>query len=301
MEKGGFFKLSIVTNKFNFTLWLAIIGICVFVIYMYLIDFMSPTLLVTALDIGQGDSILIKTPLGQTILIDGSLSPKKLNEKLSNELSPLTTKIDYVIISHHDKDHIGGLLGISNKYHIKHIIDPEISFSKQPKNTKWLAEMQKVNPNILYPKSNKDIEIEPGLYLDFLYPINNWDNPKLVNESLVFILHFGENSFYFGGDSEEPQENIIIHSGQNIQADHYKVSHHGSKSSSSIQLLNQMKAKSAFLSYGFHNQYKHPHPSIIERLNSYNIPYFSTGGTGNIIYKCSFTLCSVFKENRNSL
>ncbi|MDR1700199.1 MAG: MBL fold metallo-hydrolase, partial [Lachnoclostridium sp.] len=103
------------------------------------------------------------------------------------------------------------------------------------------------------------------------------------NASVGIVLSHGNNQFIFTGDAEEESEYNMLRSNENIGADVYKVSHHGSKSATSIEFLDRVNPQYAVISCGDDNSYGHPHEQTLDRLHSKNISLFRTDEQGDII------------------
>ena len=186
------------------------------------------------LDVGQGDSCLIRTINNKTILIDGGdgggdydYGEKVLKPYL---LDHGITKIDFIIISHFDSDHVGGLLTLMNELKVGRVI-----ISKQSKITDNYERFK----NIVKEKHIKALIVEKGdtfkldedLYIDILWPNSKnfiLENP-LNNNSIVFKLCYKDFSMIFTGDIEELAETELVKEYQNtnkLRADVLKVAHH---------------------------------------------------------------------------
>ncbi len=247
-------------------------------------------------DVGQGDSILIKTPLSQNILVDTSYSPGILKQALSKNISLGDSTIDYLILTHHDKDHIGGLSYILENFNVRFLIDPRSMGMSQDSVKEDVERMIWKNKIPVLPIfSDSDLEIEPGVILDFIMPDSvtavAWNSFKSSNKSVTFILRYGDNSFYFGGDNEKDAEIAILKLPFDLKSEYYKVSHHGSKTSSIWEFLEANNSKFAMISYGKNNRFGHPHKEVTDRFNDFGIKWFGTGGGGDVIIECDLREC----------
>lgn len=204
---------------------------------------------ITFIDVGQGDAILIKTPFNQeNILID---TGTKFNYyKLKRSLNAYGVyDLDYLILTHSDKDHSGAIYDLFNDYDIKKVI----------------TDHQDIKTNKLYLKSLNE---------------NIYDNPN--DNSLVYYLKYNDLSFLFTGDISKRIEEKIIHKYPSLKVDILKLSHHGSKTGTSIHLLNNYDIKIGIISTS--GMYNHPHEETINSLNKFNIKYYSTKEKGNITF-----------------
>lgn len=268
--------------------------IIVFLLILSLIQafHVKQELLVSVLDIGQGDSILIKSPNYHNILIDAGPDNSVISA-LSKELGFFDKSIDLFILSHPHNDHYNGFFEVLDKYKVKKVILSGI-YTEDKKYKYLLKKIKEKNIKIDIASSEKDIQISKNLFLDFIFPkkneglvgkkINNLNNSSVVLK-LVRISDKlkKEPLFLFTGDAEKEEEFEILLSGQDISAKILKVGHHGSRTASSLVFLNAIKEKEAVISYGKDNKFNHPHAETLEKLK--DIPVKNTVDFGNVSYK----------------
>lgn len=235
------------------------------------------------IDVGQGDSALIITPQNQKILIDGGPTPN-LGEKLSPYFSFFDKKIDLVILTHPDSDHLNGLIPLIENYSIQQVILPLVSKNNSPYEF-FLKSLQDRNITYSFGNSQTDIQLNKDTSIDFLYPfpqsnfsnINNFSNP-----SLIFKIKYKEVAFLFSGDTESKEEKIALISPYSFQANLYQVGHHGSKTSSSSVFLQSIQPQIAIISSENNNKFGHPHLETLKTLEINNIKHFNTARVGDI-------------------
>ena len=237
-------------------------------------------------DVDQGDAILIKTPNDVTFLIDGgSSSISNVKEyRLESALKyKKVSHIDYAIVTHPDTDHISGLLEFINENNSSIDIDSVyIPLINDNENYEILKKACKEN-NISFNNISKGMYFEEdGLKITCLHPFTKYKNTKSVNAySTVLDLEYGDFSALFVGDLEDDGEKILL--ADNIhEFDLLKVSHHGSKNSSSEEFLKAIKPSYAIISAGINNMYGHPHKETIERLKKINAQIYCTASCGEI-------------------
>ncbi len=203
------------------------------IILIFTINIWPADLKIHFIDVGQGDSTLIITPLHHTILIDGGGS--KDYDVGKNTLIPYLldrgiTKLDYIMLSHADFDHMGGIINVIEKLQVKNII-----VSKQPEKSDNFQELIKIvnrkNVNIIAVKKGDKINIEKNLYFKILWPDSNnfISENALNNNSIVCKLCYKSFSFLFTGDIEQIAENQIIKEYKNtklLNSTVIKVAHH---------------------------------------------------------------------------
>lgn len=232
------------------------------------------------IDVGQGDSILIKTPDSKNILIDGGDedSEKIIKSYLKKEN---IKKFDMVFASHPDTDHIGSLDYIIDNFQVNSIYMPETT-SDNTAFTNLLRSCNTKNIDINYLYKGDYISINDSTLLEVLSPSYIQDDSNL--NSLVLKLNFKDKSFLFTGDSETSNELDILNNFQLDDVDFLKVAHHGSSSSTNTEFLNKITPDVAAISCGYKNQYGHPHQSTLDNLSYFNISTYRTDLNGDLVF-----------------
>jgi len=236
------------------------------------------------LDIGQGDSILIKTPDNRYGLIDSGKGMKVLSE-LAEVMPRFNKVIDFVIATHPDADHIEGFMGVLKNYQIKNFF-----IGRTDKHNELYEEVK----NLIFEKHIKNYSLESandfsidGLDFDLVWPDSTNSNKDLsiTNEtSISFIMKFHNFSVYSAGDLGKENELKSIHSSLET-VDVLKVSHHGSNSSTSKEFLAKLLPKLSVISVGKGNSYGHPTPQVVENIESINSQILRTDESGRITIK----------------
>lgn len=232
---------------------------------------------VTFLDVGQGDCALL-TCNGHNMLIDGG-QPKKSDTVYTVLKNKNISYLDYIIISHIDSDHCGGIPGA-----LKAATVGTCYCSKQTDDTKaWsnvLKRLNEQNKEIVIPEVGLEIPLGDAS-VAFFAPKNNMSSDN--NNSIVCKVSFGNNSFLFTGDAESEEEQELLKSKYNLKTDVLKVSHHGSDKCSSKKFLKRVKPEYAIISVG-KNNYGHPGEDTINRLNNIGTEVFRTDIDGDITF-----------------
>lgn len=229
-------------------------------------------------DVGQGDSILVVTS-EKTVLIDGG--PRGAGDVVVRRLWSLRIAvIDIAVATHNHADHIGGLISVmAANFTIRSVLD-----NGQTSDTKtyadYIALASKIGVTIakrgdVYPlgQDAKMIVLNPQQPLEFEEPNYN---------SVVLRLEAFEQAVMLMGDCEERCERSILRAGLNVQGNVLKVGHHGSRTSTSAAFLDTVSPSIAVISAGAGNQYGHPHPETLQKLQDRQVQVWRTDQNGNI-------------------
>jgi len=236
-------------------------------------------------DVGQGDAMMISQGQNQ-ILIDGGSSGQKEMEKLGKYIPFWDRKIEIVIATHPDQDHIGGLLDVMKNYKIGKVIDNSAESDSQVyKNYLEIIENKKIER--LKGREGMNIKIKDA-NLAIIYPsFNLINNPKDTNvDSIVAKLTYGSNSFLFTGDFPLEKEPALLGAKFDLSLKVLKISHHGSKNATSAEFLDKVSPTEAIISSGKNNTYGHPAEELLERLKAKKINILRTDEKGDIEYIC---------------
>ncbi len=224
------------------------------------------TLRVDVLEVGQGDSILIRSPAGKTILIDAGDGKIDVPPLLQREG---VTSLDLVIGSHPHADHIGGMDDVVQSFPIKRYLDNGLPHTTATYRT-LMGDLEE--KGIAYQAAVRDtvFNLDDGARLEVLFPtgtaLKNTRSDLNSNSVVVRLTHQG-HCMLFVGDSEEPTEQALLDGGLG-KCDLLKVAHHGSNHSSTPAFLRAVQPKFALISVGVDNRYKHPGSDTLARLAS---------------------------------
>ena len=245
------------------------------------------------INVGQGDSTLITTESNKKVLIDGGGSEFNssfdVGEKtlLPYLLKHHVSKLDYIIISHFDSDHVGGLFKILEKLKVEKIIIGK-QFENSENYQKFIKITKEKNIKIKVVKAGDKIYLDKNTYINVIWPdINNIVNENMVNNnSLVFKMVYKKFSILFTGDIEEIAERRILNLyGDRLKADILKIAHHGSKTSSIEEFIKAVSPRIALIGVGKDNNFGRPNEEVIQRLKNYNIKIYRTDFNGEIDLK----------------
>lgn len=237
---------------------------------------------ISFLDVGQGDAVLINYQDQYQILVDGGISSKKVLSELNKVMPKQDRLIEVVIATHYDKDHVGGLRGVLENYKVGVFLDND-----QLKGTEAVTVVSDIISDKKIKKysikENSEIEIGPDLKLDFFNP--DGEDWSANDNSVVFRMDFGVNSFLFTGDAGFKTEKDLIGDEHDLEVDWLKVSHHGSKNSSSEEFLEKVSAEKAIISVG-KNSYGHPAEELLERIKKTGAEILTTLERGTVRVGC---------------
>ena len=248
---------------------------------------------VTVVDVGQGDSIFLRSMKGDTILIDvggkvtfGSKEKWQEASQTSNAEKALipylqargVSQIDHLVLTHTDTDHIGDLEEVTKRFKIKEICVSQGALTK-PSFVKRLRTLKRPVRTL---KAGDNLPMM-GSKLQVLYPNKIGDGGN--NDSIVLYGKLLGSSFLFTGDLEKEGEEELMVSYPNLKASVLKAGHHGSKGSSSEAFLDQLQPSLALVSAGENNRYKHPNDETLERFKERHIKVLRTDQNGAIRFK----------------
>lgn len=288
-----FLKIFLRIKSLNNVKIIILINICVIISFI-IINF-NKDLKIYFIDVSQGDSCLIVTPENKKILIDGGEGNSEKYDQGKNVVFPYLldrkiNKLDYVIISHFDNDHVGGLIYVIENIKVNRIllgIQTEENFQLN----KILELAKEKSIEIITLNTGERINIEKDTYIDILWPDkeNIIDENKLNNNSLVFKFIYKDFSILFTGDIESIAEKEILEKYKNdlesLKANILKVAHHGSKTSSNLEFLETIKPQIALIGVGKNNNFGHPSINVLERFENMNIKIYRTDLNGEIEIK----------------
>lgn len=236
----------------------------------------SDKLEVHFLDIGQGDCTLITCGEAAMLIDAGNNSKGTQVQAYLN--SQGIEKLDYVIGTHPDADHIGGLDVVIYKFDCETILMPD-----EEKDTKTYDEVidaaEAKGETIAHPEAGDTYSLGEAEFT-VVAPEKDYENSN--DTSICVRLQHGECSFFFAGDAEEQSEEDMIDSGLTLQSDVYKVSHHGSRTGTSEEFLEAVDPEYAVISCGEDNSYGHPHAAVLNLLRSAGVEMFRTDEQGTI-------------------
>ena len=247
-------------------------------------------LIVTFIDVGQGDAILIRSPEGLNTLINGGEQGSGVVEYLHSQG---VQNLDLIIATHPHSDHIGGLVDVLNNFPISRVItNGEIHTTLVYENFLDAIAFSKAD----YIKVTRGDSIQIGsLTLEVLNPEHVIEG-GLNENSIVLRLDYAGTSFLFTGDASKDNEEEMISAGLPLKADILKLGHHGSDASTSAEFLSSVQPAVAIYSAGKGNSYGHPNSDTLKRIINSGAQIYGTDINGTIKVEVDETGCSIQPE-----
>lgn len=260
-------------------IWILLVVLIVMNILTWVVvkELSSSNLEVVFFDVGQGDSIFIKTPDGFQVLIDGGPGLAVL-EKLGQEMPFYDRTIDLVILTHPEHDHMFGLLEVLKRYEIKNILWTGI-IRDTAEWKEWKKLIEKEGANIIIAEAGQRIDLSENIYLSIIHPFENLENQEVKDSndtSIVAELGFNDISFLFTGDISKKIEKQL-----SVNSNILKIAHHGSKTSTSLEFLEIVSPEIAVISVG-ENRWGHPNQEVLANLEEFGIHILITKELGDI-------------------
>ncbi|MBI3038201.1 MBL fold metallo-hydrolase [bacterium] len=282
MAHYGFEQKSFQDNKVRF---LFVLNFLV-VVYVWAI-FLSPEhggfypdkshtdLLIDFINIGQGDSILVRTPRGKNFLIDGGTNvpatqARSQNRELVQGYLRKTgvKRIDGIVVTHPHNDHLGGIIQVLKQFKVKKVWENGVVFNTVTyKDYVEICEKKRVPREVV--KSGDILDWGDELFVEVLHPNQplkprDLSNTEMNNSSVALFLRFGLFSILFPGDVEEASEMEISKYGKDLKCQVIKVPHHGSSTSIFKTFLNFVSPEAGVIQVGKDNPFRHPTREMLE-------------------------------------
>lgn len=245
---------------------------------------------VTFLDVGQGDSIFIQFPSHNEIfhrpnlLIDGG--DGKFDTLTEYLLDQRVRRVDTMVLTHPDNDHLGGLLNVLSNFEVGRVLESGQKHNS-PGYEKFLAIIERRGIPYHLVGDGSCIRVGPDIKIEVLHPkellFYATQGETSNNNSTVMRLSYGEVSFLFTGDIEQPAEEELCNYGIQLHSTIIKVPHHGGPTSSSTKFLELVKPECAVISVGARNPFGHPSPETLKRYEILNTKIYRTDRDGAVI------------------
>ncbi|MCL4533758.1 MAG: MBL fold metallo-hydrolase [Bacteroidetes bacterium] len=243
-------------------------------------------LLLAMLDVGQADSVLLRSPAGRTMLIDAGNEAADVNRVILPFLKARgITSLDYLVLTHPDQDHVGGMPALLDAFPVGSFVD-----SVQPgiTNQSYLHTLQRVQGKGIKPvkarRGQPALELGASTEVQVLAPeepLIGGSSPT-NNNSIVLRVTYGGVSALLTGDMEHEEEQRLLDHRDDLRSQILKVAHHGSQGTTSSEFLDAVNPEVALISVGAGNSYGHPHRQLLQRLESRRLKSYRTDLNGTI-------------------
>ncbi len=258
--------------------WILAVGACVLVGWLVMSELPDWRLHVYALDVGQGDSMLLRLPHGGTVLIDAGPGSNVV-EPLRRAIGWMARDIDLVVVTHFDRDHCEGLLSVLEDYHVGRIMITGVE-QRTELQARLFALIREKGIPVWIADANSDVVLDSNVIMDVLSPFTtlagtyfkNANETSIVTRILVgsaraaIVEPYSSAILTTGDIGLETEKKLVARYGDILHASILKVAHHGSRYSSGEDFLSRVYATWAVISVGAKNTYHHPHPDALARL-----------------------------------
>ena len=256
--------------------------ICILIFVVIFTNFnlkFNQNLEINFIDVGQGDSCLIISPLNKKILIDaGEGGPESIYDYGKNVVLPYLldrkiSSLDYIMVSHFDSDHAGGVIEILENISVKNLIIAK-QFEENECFKKVIEICNKKKINIIIVKAGDVLKIDKYLKFRILWPSNEIkiEENQINNNSIITRLECFNFKMLFTGDIEQVAEKAILNKYNEsilLKSNVLKVAHHGSKTSTTEEFLKKVNPKIVLIGVGKDNKFGHPNDEVLERIQKY--------------------------------
>lgn len=257
---------------------LLFVGI-VFVVNTYIVQNQKSFAKIVHIDVGQGESLFIRTQDGSTILLDTGPDSSAASYLVTHETN--IQNIDLVIISHPDNDHIGGLKTIEKTFHVSHIMTNDDGY-------RFLKDKGHDMSNVSIAGAGTHLLVD-DFVLEVLWPYLPYTRNDTNSNSLSVLARCGSMSLLFMGDTPQYAEQVLLQDRRIFNTKMLVIGHHGSKFSSSFNFIESVSPEYVLIGVGKQNMYHHPHERVTKLVHSLNSQVFRTDEQGTSVF---YTDCS---------
>jgi competence protein ComEC len=251
-------------------------------------DTADGTLTFSVMDVGQGMCVVVISPEGRTMVVDAGRSQQRIERSVIPYLRAHgVTRIDYLVLSHPDQDHVGGMPKLLEEMTVGTWVDPVIETTNQTYARSLELVLEKgITP--MRARRGDTLDLGPSVRAEVLWPVDpllsSGSQVDTNENSIVIQVTHGAIRFLITGDLERRGELALIalETNEELRSDILVVGHHGSRTSSTAEFLDTVSPNVALIPVGLDNQYGHPHDDVIQRLRFRAIQIFRTDLDGTI-------------------
>lgn len=230
----------------------------------------SASMSVYFVDVGQGDCTIVRSPGGKTMLVDaGDQANGRRVEKLMHVLG--IEKLDVAVATHLHDEHIGGLIGVLERFPTESVYMPRAVHATQLYQT-LMETIQAKGLSVHTARSSVTIPFDDKVQVQVLAPVGE-GSAEPGDESAVIKISYQKTSFLLTGDAEAPNESQLLSSGADVSADVLKIGRHGSANATTEEFLKAVSPSVAVISVGSGNPYGYPDREVLDRLAPYATVY----------------------------
>ena len=248
----------------------------------------EPPLLFSVIDVGQGACVVVVTPDGRTLVADVGRSQERVRRVVIPYLREQgVERIDYLVATNPDQDHIGGMPAILEEMEVGAWVDPVVATTNQT-YAESLELVDSLGIEAIRARRGMTLDMGPEIMAEILWPVDplmlDGTTESRNDNSIVIRITYGDVSFLISGDVEEPAEQALVDADddEQLRADVMTVPHHGSRTSSTAGFLDAISPTVAIIPVGLDNQYGHPHDEAVQRLRFRSIRVYRTDLDGTV-------------------
>ena len=263
---------------------LTVLGLLMVLVWAGVVSLPDGRLHVYFLDVGQGDALLLRTPGGRVILVDGGPDPLLLTSRVGQILPFWQRRIDLVVATHEDQDHLAGLLPLVERYRVERVLQAP-SMAGGALSQHWHELLGASATELLWASRGMSIELGDSLRIDVLHPKEDAaprDRADDNRNSVVLRVTMDAFQMLLTADIDGEAEAELIRSGLPLAATVLKVAHHGAESSTSEQFLAAVNPQIAVISVGADNRFGHPSTQVLDRLLGNDCRVYRTDRHGTV-------------------
>ena len=246
------------------------------------------------IDVGQGDSALLRSSTGKTVLIDGG--PKVSGPAVIELLRERhVVALDLVILTHRHADHLGGLAQVIRAVKVQTFLDAELPYPSSAYD-RLVKTLRARHVPVRQARRGRTIDIGGGATITLLGPPDppiNRSRSDVNANSVVARVDYRKVGVLFAADAEPETERWLLTSGAQLPAQILKVAHHGGRYSSTEQFLRVVRPLAAVISVGTFNNHKHPTPETLARLDALPAHVYRTDQDGTVTVETDGTRIEV--------